>query len=662
MVLHARLVDPWRAAELASAFFAGQAECYRRFGAEDALVDRRWDRELGWLVCVLDEHGTLQAGARLCVRASTSPLPVEEPLGNHALLRWELERRSGQGIAEVGALWASPSTAGSGIGGAIIASSVAFAALIGVRNLVSLAHNYNRFTRRVGFEPDTRIGPQAYPDERYQSMVCWCDARDIPSADPVVQRAIFEMRRRAFLGEPVPLSMYPQADAPSSARPVGGGVSVMSSIEAKSRPLKYPKRRGLPRSLVPGVFVVETDVLPADADTLLARGPRLTGSSPSCDTAVALRDDAGELLALASVTRGDRSPLRASSSTAYLADLAWREGDEAMAPLVLYAAARRARIEGATQIAAHVCDPHRAVTGTLGLVALEGRDWPVQALDQRSRSLVPAAARLDVAIDRAWRAFAEVRDEALDPQWFIEEIEETIERWLEDIYARGFFRAIFEGTLTREQYVYAASNMHQFVRWTTRLLGLAVGSSHDRPLRDHYLGHLSGEVNHEIIIERDLAHLGVDVGYVVERMPPSPHTRQFMAVQESLIGFHHDPITFMASPLAAEGIASHLTPAFVDALERAIASWGVPEPRKAMMFFTSHVHTDGGEDGHWESTLAILRRHLTSETVAARFLATLRSSQSALTGAYDEYVEHVGGVAAFQAARSIELEASAAEE
>jgi hypothetical protein len=64
----------------------------------------------------------------------------------------------------------------------------------------------------------------------------------------------------------------------------------------------------------------------------------------------------------------------------------------------------------------------------------------------------------------------------------------------------------------------------------------------------------------------------------------------------------------------------------------------VKPPRKA----GSSAPTDGGEDGHWESTLAVLRRRLASETAAARFLSALRASMSALTAAYDEYVDSLG--------------------
>jgi len=69
-----------------------------------------------------------------------------------------------------------------------------------------------------------------------------------------------------------------------------------------------------------------------------------------------------------------------------------------------------------------------------------------------------------------------------------------------------------------------------------------------------------------------------------------------------------------------------------------LARWGIAEPKRAMMFFSSHVSTDGGDDGHWESVLRGIRAHLRSEHDVVRFLGQLRASTSSLTTAYDEYV------------------------
>lgn len=419
----------------------------------------------------------------------------------------------------------------------------------------------------------------------------------------------------------------------------------MTAIAEKTRSAEVGGR-GAPRPVAPGYSLVETSAPPADAAPLLSRGAGLcaSGRGGARGTTIALRDRAQGLVGVATVLPAADSPLAAYRSpealarARYLADFAWRQGAEECVPLLLYAALRRARIEGAATLAAHVCDPAGLLAPILPLSTLAGVPQLHGCPGARTQALVPVAQRVDLAIDGAYRAWLEAGG-TLDASLHLAEAEETVKVWLADLYGRGFFRAVVDGTLTREQFVYTASNMHQFVRWTTRLLGLAVGSAHARPVRDHYLRHLSGEVNHEILIERDLAHLGADVDYVVERMPPSPATRHFMAVQESLIAFHRDPVTFMASPLAAEGVASHQTPEFLEALESVIAGWGVREPRKAMTFFTSHVHTDGGDDGHWEMTLALVGRHLRTETDAARFLATLRSSMAALTAAYDEYVD-----------------------
>lgn len=432
----------------------------------------------------------------------------------------------------------------------------------------------------------------------------------------------------------------------------------MTSIAEKTRSAEATGA-GAPRPIAPGYQIVETPSLPPDAGALLSRGAGLCASGPSAQrgTAIALRDREGGLVGLATVMAGAQSPLAASrpaaslSRTRYMADFAWREGAEGCAPLLLYAALRRARIEGAAVLAAHVCDPAGVLASIVPLSTLAGVPHLHGCPGARTQSLVPVAQRVDIGLDRSYAAWLAAGGSELDSSLYLAEVEETVKVWLADLYGRGFFRAVVDGTLTREQYVYTAANMHQFVRWTTRLLGLAVGNSHPRRLRDHFLRHLSGEVNHEVLIERDLAHLGADVEYLVERMPPSPSTRHFMAVQESLIAFHRDPVAFMASPLAAEGVASHQTPAFLDAMENVIAGWGVREPRKAMSFFTSHVHTDGGDDGHWEMTLALAGRYLRTETATARFLATMRASMAALTSAYGEYVDDLAVFAAGAAER-----------
>ena len=245
-------------------------------------------------------------------------------------------------------------------------------------------------------------------------------------------------------------------------------------------------------------------------------------------------------------------------------------------------------------------------------------------------------------LDRAsYQAFAALPDSMSVNRLFTDELAETIERWLVTIWTTGFFQSVNQETLSRAQYIHALENMHQFVRWTTRVLGRCVGHSHDRDLRNHYLDHLSGEINHERIIESDLEHLGSDTDFLLNHMVPNAGTRLFMTVQESIIGFHHDPVMLMASPLAAEGISAHLEPAFIDHLLTCIKGWGVENPERAVDFFASHVKADGGEHGHWLGGLKVVGQLLTSDQQHQEFLSYARASMSSLTAAYESYTSDV---------------------
>ncbi len=371
-----------------------------------------------------------------------------------------------------------------------------------------------------------------------------------------------------------------------------------------------------------------------ERDTVLRLGPDLCAieSDTAGATCVTLRTASQRVLATITVTPGPHSPLsddlpRASlERTSYLSDLGWADDAAPLVPAVLYLAARRARILGSTTIATHV-EPTSPSFDALHLLRLDR----VRSTNSRQAR----GQRVDIAAHHAAVAAGGIDFASA----FAAEVLETFERWLVDLYGRGFFRAVWDRTLRREQYAYTLGHMHQFVRWTTRLLGHAVAQSHDRSLRDHFLSHLQGEVNHELIIERDLAVLGEEVGFVVDDMAATPAIRHFMAVQESLVGLHHDLVLFLASPLAAEGIASHLTPEFLAAMEDNIAAWGVKEPAKAMAFFRSHVSTDGGDDGHWEQVIRMLATQLTSERRLVAFLGILRASTGALTAAYDGFVD-----------------------
>ena len=293
----------------------------------------------------------------------------------------------------------------------------------------------------------------------------------------------------------------------------------------------------------------------------------------------------------------------------------------------LYDALRRCRIEGYTEVFA----------------AREGNGAVFQMMDLRpvEDGTHRVAQRLDIAISRTAAAIARQPGAQLDSRYLAGEVEEHLRAFFARIYASRWFRAVYDRNITRGQYIYTLSNMHQFVRFTTRILGRCVAHAGDSSLRLHFIKHLSEEVNHEQIIERDLAAMGEDVEYVKHHMAPNLATRQFMAAQESSIAFHRDPILLMAAPLAAEGISGHLDQEFLDALHEAAASWGVAEPRRVTRFYASHMEFDGGDDGHWQSTIAVLAAHLTDEARLARFLSVLATTTDAMQRCYDSWIDDI---------------------
>ena len=241
--------------------------------------------------------------------------------------------------------------------------------------------------------------------------------------------------------------------------------------------------------------------------------------------------------------------------------------------------------------------------------------------------------------------------DAADFEWvklniMIPELEATIRREAGRFFSEGrFVQNVHAKTLTKKQYVESCINNHTYVRWTTRLLAKMVSVTEDRELRNHYLDHLTGEVDHDLMIEKDMAYLGADLNYMKKQMVPHPYIQQFMAIQESLSTFYADPVLFMAVPLSIESITAFMPKTFIKALYECVKTWGYDQPPKACTFLASHIHTDGADDGHWISTRMILEKYLRSEHELQIFLNTALVVTRNIRMAYDSFVEDVPDLA-----------------
>jgi hypothetical protein len=307
--------------------------------------------------------------------------------------------------------------------------------------------------------------------------------------------------------------------------------------------------------------------------------------------------------------------------------------EEDLAP-ALYQALQQARVWDLNTVVIHLADQQGILSRSLRLKALGATGEP------RAEGLQGAQVQLlDVALHEASRRCSRESWEELRPGLAREAVD-TVRRWAQTSFMRGSWtRAVLDRTLTREQYVQTLCSLHHYVRQTTQHLGRAVANAPDRELRRRIIKHLNGETNHEVWIENDLTALGEDVEYLARHRVPNTPTRTFMALQESSIDFHHDAMLFMACPLVVEGLAAHLPAEFVPCLHELARSWGIAKPEKATRFMTAHVHTDGGDDGHWESTAEMLRGYLVDEATQRRFLCTLRAAADSIQRCFDANVD-----------------------
>jgi hypothetical protein len=306
--------------------------------------------------------------------------------------------------------------------------------------------------------------------------------------------------------------------------------------------------------------------------------------------------------------------------------------------LLVYLAAREARLSGRPWVAAFVepqAERDKFHFGALPLAQVQPRyisgrtgKYPIVACASDTNAL-------------AFRCFSRIPDNLrpyLRERLFVEELVQEVMRGSRCFYEGLWFKAVENCELTRWQYYTTLAQMHIYVRWTTRLLGTAIGITADRDLRKHFIQHLAGEIDHEVMLESDIRHLGFDVDYVKHDMTASEDIRAFMSLQESLCsGPRRDPSLFLAVPFAVEALTAFLTANFLKQLAHNVESWGIEEPERAMTFIASHTRSDGGTDGHWDTARRILHRHLKGERELQEFLSIVRLAQRSLHSAFTSW-------------------------
>ncbi len=307
--------------------------------------------------------------------------------------------------------------------------------------------------------------------------------------------------------------------------------------------------------------------------------------------------------------------------------------------LLVYLGAREGRVQGRQWVAAFLERGEARERTSFG--ARDLTQTPPLAVRGRGRNYEVVASALDVnqLMSNCFLHIPASLHPYLREHFFADEVVHEAMSGAHRFYNGSWFKAVGQGALTPWQYYRTLAEMHLYVRWTTRLLGTVIGIADDADLRRHYLEHLQGEIDHERMLENDIAHLGFDVGYVKHHMTPCEDIRAFMSLQESLCsGPRRNPALFLAVPFAAEALTAFLSQEFLQRLANNIASWGVANPDRAMTFITGHIRSDGGTDGHWDAARKILPQYLTGEKELQEFLSIVRLAQRSLDAAFTSWV------------------------
>lgn len=309
--------------------------------------------------------------------------------------------------------------------------------------------------------------------------------------------------------------------------------------------------------------------------------------------------------------------------------------------LLLYILLREGRILGRKKGISYLNDGNPLVARiTTGALLKNARPLQYTGHQGYTYSLVPMYVDINYGMYRCWKYLSRGLRDFVAANLLTDEVIRTVVEQTAVFYKNAWLQQVTDGTLTREQYIEFLANNYQFVRWTTRLLARIAGVTDNQELRNHYLNHLSGEIDHEKIVESDLSYLEADVDYIQHYMAPCIDIGHFMGVQESLVGFRADPYTFLAVPIAIESLSAHLNSQFLKDLEACVRSWGYAEPAKATAYLRSHISFDGAEDGHWVNTGRAITKFLKTEPDTQRFLGVTRMVITAINRALESYVEH----------------------
>lgn len=306
------------------------------------------------------------------------------------------------------------------------------------------------------------------------------------------------------------------------------------------------------------------------------------------------------------------------------------DASDSMLALLSYFALRQARIMGCEHAIQEISN-HPSSIEMRKIIHLESL----------SHSPALYAQKINYAMYHAYNHCTQLQRDFIRHH-FAHEILDTFHSWVLHLFQESWFTAVKTRTLSKEQYVSTLFNLHAFVKHTTRLAARCVAVCDSRELRNHYINHLKGEINHEVIIESDLKGLHADTDYLIHHYVPAAATAEFIVLQESIVAFRQDAVMMLACPFVAEGMTANISSRFVTDLHATIQSWGVKSPESVSRFLTSHMKTDGGDDGHWIRVIMMMDKYIHTEQHMQQFLNVLKLAMNGYAHGLNANIDDMG--------------------
>lgn len=274
--------------------------------------------------------------------------------------------------------------------------------------------------------------------------------------------------------------------------------------------------------------------------------------------------------------------------------------------------------------------PVKRYTGAVELNSLIPKKIP--SFEEEGMSLTPYISTTEKAMINCFRHVSNEYSDILGDM-LMDDVETYTASCVEEFQELTFWKRAKAKTLSKYEYLNLLSDMHQYVRMTTRMLALAAGNTESAELRKYYIDHVQEEIDHEKILESDMSYLGGDAKFLLHDRPMSTCARLINSLGESLINTRRTTDLYLAIPLVLESMAGSLGKEQMSSLLNCIKSWGYDKPQNGASMLISH---SGFDVSHMQKDLEMISAYVTTEKQKRELLVNMKITLQAVESMFNQ--------------------------